>query len=283
MNLQAEEKAVVFKGVEKKYTLNRLFGTSEITAFKDLSFSIDKGGITGLLGLNGAGKTTILKLTAGLLFCNAGTVSVFGKSPLSPEAKKEIGFLPELPYFSPYENALDILKYYGALSGMKEPFISKRAEEVLEITGLAPHKNKKTGQFSKGMLQRLGIAQAIMHSPRLLILDEPASGLDPLAIRDIRNIISDASKKGTTVLLSSHSISEVEKICSKVIIMQEGRLARTVLREEWETGGGLEEIFINTVKIPEKNETVSAENGTEGSPCGTGEENKTHCASEEKE
>ncbi len=260
MGSTTEEKAVVFNNVEKKYTVNRLFGTCEITAFKDLSFSINKGVITGLLGLNGAGKTTILKLTTGLLFCTSGTVSVFGRSPLSLETKKLTGFLPELPYFSPFEKPLDILKYYGALSGMKEPFISKRAEEVLEITGLSPHKEKKTGQFSKGMLQRLGIAQAIMHEPELLILDEPASGLDPLAVRDIRQIISDTAKKGTTVLLSSHSISEVEKICSEVLIMKEGRLARTVQRHEWETGSGLEEIFINTVRTDDNYMSASLRN-----------------------
>ena len=239
--------AISFCNVEKKYKINRLFGTAELTAFKDLSFDIMKGETAGLLGLNGAGKTTIMKLIAGLIFCNEGKVEIFGKSPLKPEAKSLIGFLPELPYFPPNEKPLNVLKYYGKLSGLKEPYLSARANEALEITGLKPNQEKKIGQFSKGMLQRLGLAQALMHKPKILILDEPVSGLDPIAIRDFRNILSAEAANGTTILLSSHSISEVEKICGRVLIMKNGRLARTVQKEDWEKDGGLEEIFINEV------------------------------------
>lgn len=238
--------AISFKSVSKKYAVNSLSGRREITAFKNLSFDLHKGDAAVLLGLNGAGKTTILKLIAGLLFPSSGEISVFGKSPLEAGAKAEIGFLPELPYFPQYEKIASVLKFYGKLSGLKGSDLEEKTEKAIATTGLYPHRDKKIGEFSKGMLQRLGLAQAILHDPRLLLLDEPVSGLDPIAIRDIRCILSEMSKKGITILMSSHSISEAEKICGKALILNGGELAREISREEWEQEGGLEEVFIKT-------------------------------------
>lgn len=243
--------AINFFEVEKKYSVSKIIGTKEITAFSNLSFSIQSGEIAALLGLNGAGKTTIMKLIAGLLFCNKGKIEVFGGNPASKETKKKIGFLPELPYFSPAEKPINALKFYGSLSGLSGKELQNAAEETINLVGLAPHKNKKIGQFSKGMLQRLGLAQAILHKPSLLLLDEPVSGLDPLAIRDIRHTLSKLAENGTTILMSSHSISEVEKICTRALILKEGKLAKTIKKEEWENSG-LEEIFIKTVSEAEK-------------------------------
>jgi len=238
--------AVLFENAGKKYLLNSLSSSSWLTVFENLSFSVQQGEAAVLLGLNGTGKTTILKLITGLLFPSSGRITVFGKSPQEPETKSEIGFLPELPYFPPYEKPMSVLLFYGQLSGLKKSDLKEKAEKAIEITGLAPHRNKKISEFSKGMMQRLGLAQAILHEPRLMLLDEPASGLDPLAIRDIRKILSEMSRKGMTILMSSHSISDAEKICGKAIILKNGALARSVSRSEWEQEGGLEEVFIKT-------------------------------------
>ncbi|MCX5785410.1 MAG: ABC transporter ATP-binding protein [Elusimicrobia bacterium] len=240
---------VSFDGVGKIYRLRRFGRTPQVTALTDFTLDISKGEILGLLGLNGAGKTTVMKLLTGLLFPTTGMVSVFGLDPREPQAKNAIGFLPELPYFSPHVTPSAALRYYGRLSGMSPSALEAALPAVIEKVGLTPHTAKKISEFSKGMLQRLGLAQAVLHSPELLVLDEPVSGLDPLAIHDMRALISGLQAEGKTIFLSSHSISELEKICDRVIIMVCGRQARAVLRQEWETApGGLEALFVEAVK-----------------------------------
>lgn len=241
--------AVSFSAVEKTYKRPRLLGASYHTAVKDLSFELPAGCVTGLLGLNGAGKTTIMKLITGLLFPTAGKVRVFGHSPSEAAAKAKVGFLPELPYFPPQVRPGEALAYYGRLSGLSGAVLARAVESSMSKTGLEPHAAKRVSEFSKGMLQRLGLAQALMHGPELLVLDEPVSGLDPLAIHDIRALLAGLNAEGRAVFLSSHSISEVEKLCSRVLIMVKGRLSRSVERAEWERShGGLEKIFVEAVK-----------------------------------
>ncbi|HCC46721.1 MAG TPA: ABC transporter ATP-binding protein [Elusimicrobia bacterium] len=241
--------AVLFSGVEKTYRRPRLLGADYHTALKDLSFEIPPGEVTGLLGLNGAGKTTIMKLITGLLFPTAGKVRVFGHSPSEGAAKARVGFLPELPYFPPQVKPAEALAYYGRLSGLSGASLSAAVDSAMARTGLEPHAGKRVLEFSKGMLQRLGLAQALLHGPDLLVLDEPVSGLDPLAIHDIRSLLAGLNAEGKAVFLSSHSISEVEKLCSRVLIMVRGRLSRSVTRAEWEAArGGLEKIFVEAVK-----------------------------------
>ena len=244
-----KEKVVSFSGVSKIYRRPGLFRKVSVPALCGLNLSLDRGEIAGLLGLNGAGKTTIMKLMTGLLFPDAGDISVFGFPPSDVASKKRIGFLPELPYFYPYATADEALLYYAGLSGLKGPAARARVDAVIEKVGLKPHASKKVAEFSKGMMQRLGVAQAIVHDPELLILDEPVSGLDPLAIHEIRDLISQLNAEGRTVFLSSHSISELEKVTDRVFILVQGRLAKTVARAEWESAqGGLEGIFVQTVK-----------------------------------
>ena len=241
--------AVSFSDVEKIYRRPRLLGAVYHTGVKELSFEIPAGEVTGLLGLNGAGKTTIMKLICGLLFPTAGRLKVFGLSPAGGPAKARVGFLPELPYFPPQVKPGDALAYYGRLSGLSGPALDAAVEAAMRKTGLEPHAGKRVSEFSKGMLQRLGLAQALLHSPDLLILDEPVSGLDPLAIHDIRGLLAGLNAEGRTIFLSSHSISEVEKLCARVLIMVRGRLARTVKKAEWEAApGGLEAIFVEAVR-----------------------------------
>jgi len=235
--------------VYKSYRSPGLLRAKSIPALRGVSLELKRGEIAGLLGLNGAGKTTVMKLITGLLFPDAGSVSVFGRPPSDMNSKKLTGFLPELPYFYPYSTAPEALLYYAGLSGLKGPEIHRRISAVIEKVGLFPHVRKKAAEFSKGMMQRLGVAQAVVHGPELLILDEPVSGLDPLAIHEIRELISEFNGEGKTVFISSHSISELEKLSDKVFILVQGRLAKTVLRAEWEsTRGGLEEIFVQTVR-----------------------------------
>ncbi|MDD2804393.1 MAG: ABC transporter ATP-binding protein [Elusimicrobiales bacterium] len=241
--------AVSFSGVEKTYKRPRLLGADYHTAVKDLSFELPPGCVTGLLGLNGAGKTTIMKLITGLLFPTAGKVRVFGHSPADGAAKAKVGFLPELPYFPPQVRPGEALAYYGRLSGLSGAALARAAESAMAKTGLEPHAGKRVSEFSKGMLQRLGLAQALLHGPELLVLDEPVSGLDPLAIHDIRGLLAGLNAEGRAIFLSSHSISEVEKLCSRVLIMVKGRLSRSVERAEWEAAhGGLEKIFVEAVQ-----------------------------------
>ncbi|OGR71370.1 MAG: hypothetical protein A2179_01530 [Elusimicrobia bacterium GWC2_63_65] len=241
--------AVSFSAVEKTYKRPGFLGASYTTAVKDLSFEIPAGEITGLLGLNGAGKTTIMKLLTGLIFPSAGKVKVFGHAPTEGAAKARVGFLPELPYFPPHLKPAEALAYYGRLSGLAGPALAQAVRAAMDRTGLEPHAGKRVSEFSKGMLQRLGLAQALLHDPDLLVLDEPVSGLDPLAIHDIRGLLAGLNAEGRAVFLSSHSISEVEKLCSRVLIMVKGRLAVVVKRAQWEAApGGLETIFVEAVR-----------------------------------
>ncbi len=235
-----------FSGVCKVYKRSHLHSVKKTTALKDFTFDINKGEIIGLLGLNGAGKTTIMKLLSGLIFPTSGEIEIEGINPVLPDAKRKIGFLPELPYFYSYMTCVELLSYYGGLSGLAN--YKDRVCEIVEKVGLSRHVSKKISEYSKGMMQRLGIAQAVLHNPELLILDEPVSGLDPLAIHEIRNLIVETNKSGKTVFLSSHSISELEKICDRVIILGNGKILKVVLSEHWKQTESLEEIFIRTVK-----------------------------------
>ena len=235
-----------FSNISKIYKIKQFCSSRRNIALKNFNFDIKRGEIVGLLGLNGAGKTTVMKLLAGLIFPSSGEILIGGINPIFSGAKQKIGFLPELPYFYPYMTCIEILTYYAKLSGFKE--YKGKINKVIDKVGLTWHTSKKISEYSKGMMQRLGLAQAVLHEPELLILDEPVSGLDPLAIHDVRNLIAGINKEGTTVFLSSHSISELEKICHRVIILSLGGIVKTVECDAWKTAGGLEEIFINSIK-----------------------------------
>lgn len=243
------ETALSYSNVVKIYRKSHLGRVARTTGLNGLCMAVGKGEIFGLLGLNGAGKTTAMKLALGLLFPTSGRVEIFGLDPWSAECRNRIGFLPELPYFYSFLTPSESLRFYGRLSYMDAGILETRIRETLETVGLSPHSGRRVTEFSKGMLQRLGMAQALIHNPELLILDEPVSGLDPLAVHDFRALLSGLNRKGKTIFLSSHSISEVEKLCHRVAILVNGRVAQLVTQAEWEAAsGGLEEIFINAVR-----------------------------------
>ncbi len=240
--------ALGFRGVTKSYRRSHLGRTTVARGIDGLSFEVAAGEAFGLLGLNGSGKTTTFKLALGLLRPDSGSLSLLGAEP-GPASLARVGFLPELPCFYSHLTPDESLRFYGRLSGLHERELARRVPETLELVGLAKHAGRRLGEFSKGMVQRVGLAQAILHEPSLLVLDEPVSGLDPLAIKDFRDILQRLSAKGTTLLLSSHSISEVEKVCHRVAILKEGRLARVLAQRDWQSAsGGLEALFVETVR-----------------------------------
>lgn len=209
--------AIEIEGAKKHYGGGR-------EAVRDVSLVVERGAVHGLLGPNGAGKTTTLKMLLGLVWPSGGTFRLLGE-PAGAAARVRLGFLPEQPYFPSLLTARQVMRFYGRLSGLDDATIAKRTPELLARVGLAGRESTSVNRFSRGMLQRLGIAQALIGSPELLILDEPASGLDPVGQRDVRNLILEQRDAGTTVLLSSHQLSEVEAVCDEVTILNRGRVA----------------------------------------------------------
>jgi ABC-2 type transport system ATP-binding protein len=193
-------------------------------ALYPLRLTVEEGEIFGFLGPNGAGKTTTLKILMGLVFPTAGTARILGREWTNPEVKAQIGFLPEQPYFYDYLTAHELLDYYGQLSGVSAKDRKRRAEEVLALVGLTEVKGVQLRKFSKGMLQRVGIAQAILHNPKLVFFDEPMSGLDPLGRREVRDLMSQLKDQGKTVFFSTHILSDAEALCDRVAIIHKGEL-----------------------------------------------------------
>ena len=214
--------AIVITGARKLYTV---FPRAERVAVDDVTLEVPQGAIHGLLGPNGAGKTTTLKMLLGLVRPTAGTFTVLGIDSRTRAGRAKLGFLPEQPYFPPQLTAAQAMRLYARLSGVPESQIAARTGELLDRVGLEGRASTVLSAFSRGMLQRLGIAQAIVSRPKVVVLDEPASGLDPLGQRDIRNLMLQLRDGGATVLLSSHQLSEAEAVCDRVSIMSRGRVA----------------------------------------------------------
>ena len=241
--------ALEFRSVTKTYIRSHLGRTTRSRGIVDLTWEVPEGESFGLLGLNGSGKTTTFKLAMGLLRPTSGEVRILGRSSADAVALAEVGFLPELPYFYPFLTPREALRFYGRLSGLREDQLPERIGRTLDLVGLAENGNRRMGEFSKGMVQRVGLAQAVLHDPRLIILDEPVSGLDPLAIKEFRELLGELRKRGKTLVVSSHSISELEKVCDQVGILKDGRLVRSIAHQEWEAAcEGLEGLFVETVR-----------------------------------
>ncbi len=193
-------------------------------ALKPLHLSVAEGEIFGFLGPNGAGKTTTLKLLVGLVFPSAGSARILGRDINDPTVKAQIGFLPEQPYFYDYLTARELLEYYAQLSGVDAKARSGKVEQVLHRVGLGDAASLQLRKFSKGMLQRVGIAQAIVHEPKLLFFDEPMSGLDPMGRREVRDLMDQLKHEGKTVFFSTHILSDAETLCDRVAVIHQGEL-----------------------------------------------------------
>ena len=223
--------AIVVEGVTKIFKPNWP-GLRPVTALDGLSFTVRRGEIYGFLGPNGAGKTTTLKILLGLMKPTAGRAEVLGRPVGDVRTKALIGFLPESPYFYDYLTAEEFLRFYGQLAGLGGNILEGRISEMLTLVGLVEARSRQLRKYSKGMLQRVGLAQALIHDPELVILDEPMSGLDPIGRKQVRDLILGLRDRGKTVCFSTHIISDVEMICDRVGIVVKGTLWAAGLVEE---------------------------------------------------
>jgi ABC-2 type transport system ATP-binding protein len=215
--------AIEILGLEKTYSVG-FWRKKPKYALRPLNLAIEEGEVFGFLGPNGAGKTTTLKLLMGLIFPTAGSARILGMEVDDPRMKAQIGFLPEQPYFYDYLTARELLEYYGQLSGVDPRQRSRKVNEVLQRVGLPDVGAVQLRKFSKGMLQRVGIAQAILHDPKVVFFDEPMSGLDPMGRREVRDLMAQLKLEGKTVFFSTHILSDAEALCDRVGIIHQGEL-----------------------------------------------------------
>ncbi len=242
--------AIEILGLEKTYMVG-FWRKRPKCALRPLNLTVEEGEIFGFLGPNGAGKTTTLKLLMGLIFPTAGSARILGREWTDPEIKAQIGFLPEQPYFYDYLTAHELLEYYGQLSGVPARDRKRRAEEVLAQVGLRDVHGVQLRKFSKGMLQRVGIGQAILHDPKLVFFDEPMSGLDPMGRRDVRDLMEQLKHAGKTVFFSTHILSDAEALCDRVAIIHRGELRGVGAVEDLTSGvQGRVEIIWQSTQIP---------------------------------
>ena len=215
-------KPLQIRGLTKEFRLG-LRGR-RVLVLDRLDLEVEQGEIFGFLGHNGAGKTTTLKLLMGLLVPTAGTALILGRPIEDVAVRQRVGFLPESPYFYEYLPAEEVLTFYGQLFGLGGAPLARKIDELLEMVSMVDARRLPLGKFSKGMLQRIGLAQALINDPQLVILDEPMSGLDPIGRRDVRDIILRLREDGKTVFFSTHILPDVEMICDRVGILVRGRL-----------------------------------------------------------
>src|SRR3984893_2800201 len=215
--------AIEILGLEKIYSVG-FWRKKPKHALRPLHLTVEEGEIFGFLGPNGAGKTTTLKLLMGLIFPTAGSARILGMAVDDPRMKAQIGFLPEQPYFYAYLTARELLEYYGQLSGVEAKQRSRKVNEILQRVGLPDAGGVQLRKFSKGMLQRVGIAQAILHDPKVVFFDEPMSGLDPMGRREVRDLMEQLKHEGKTVFFSTHILSDAEALCDRVAIINKGEL-----------------------------------------------------------
>jgi ABC-2 type transport system ATP-binding protein len=217
--------AIEILGLEKIYKVG-FWRKKPKRALSPLNLTVEDGEIFGFLGPNGAGKTTTLKMLMGLVFPTSGTARILGMELDDPRMKAQIGFLPEQPYFYDHLTARELLNYYGQLSGVPAKKRDHKIGEVLRRVGLPDVGSIQLRKFSKGMLQRVGIAQAILHDPKVVFFDEPMSGLDPMGRREVRDLMEQLKREGKTVFFSTHILSDAEALCDRIAIMHLGKLRR---------------------------------------------------------
>ncbi|MDD5644069.1 MAG: ABC transporter ATP-binding protein [bacterium] len=256
------ENAIEIKALKKIY--RDFWNRPKVTAVNGLDLTVKKGEIFGMLGPNGSGKTTVLKLLLGLIFPSSGSIKVMGASPENIGNKKNIGYMPEESYLYGFLNADEILDFYGKLNAMPEKIRKKRINEVLDIVGLSEARKRRVADYSKGMSRRIGLAQVLLKDPDLVLLDEPTIGLDPIGAGEIKNIIKKLKDRGKTVLLSSHLLAEVQTICDRIAILYNGKLVREGNVDDLLTEGNKTEIIVSGLKtgdIDKIKELISGSGG----------------------
>ena len=237
------EDVVRLAGVSK--TFHDFWLRPTVKAVDGLSLSVKRGEVFGLLGPNGSGKSTTIKMILGLLAPSGGTVSLFGRPPQSTEARRRLGYLPELSYLHPFLTAQETLAYYGGLSGLSRREAKSRARELLEMVGLSSAAKRPAGGFSKGMARRLALSAALIGRPELLVLDEPTSGLDPISTKEVKTLVKELRAGGMTILTTSHLLADAQDICDRVMILNRGRCVAEGLVSE--LGSSLEDFFLAKV------------------------------------
>ncbi len=218
-----QEFAINVQSLGKTYSDGIIF-RRKLEALKDVSFSVNQGEVFGLLGPNGAGKTTLVKILLGIIRKSGGSATMLGLSAGSRSGRKMVGYLPEHLRIPPHLTGYTALECYGNLSNVPSSVIRQKRDDLLRLVGLADRATDRVKKYSKGMLQRLGLAQSLLHDPKLLVLDEPTDGLDPRARADMRQIIKELKERGVTIFLNSHILQEVEMICERVAILDRGQL-----------------------------------------------------------
>lgn len=213
---------VSVKGLKKVF--KDFWGRPKARAVNDVSFEIKRGQVFGLLGPNGSGKSTTVKILLGLLYPTKGHVEVFGHSPRHVQTKSRIGYLPEESYLYKYLDSAETIDFFGSLFDLPKDERKRRSEQLLEMVGLKNVQRRTVGEFSKGMQRRIGLAQALINDPDLVILDEPTAGLDPIGCREVKDLILALAKRGKTVILSSHLLSDVEDVCDQAVIYYGGKI-----------------------------------------------------------
>jgi ABC-2 type transport system ATP-binding protein len=222
--------AVEVEGLTKIFPIP--FRKQSIAAVRDLNLRVEPGEVYGLLGPNGSGKSTTLKIILGLVSPTRGQTQIFGRDSARVATREAVGFLPESPYFYKFLTGAETLRFFGKLCGLSGSELKDRVQQLLDLVGLTEARNQRLNTYSKGMLQRIGLAQALINEPKLVVLDEPTAGVDPAGSRDIRDLIVDLKKRGVTVLLSSHLLEQVQEICDRVGILSKGALVREGPLEE---------------------------------------------------
>jgi ABC-2 type transport system ATP-binding protein len=233
MSSPAQDPALEIAGLDKRYTTG-LFRRTHHTALRGITLRVPRGEVFGYLGPNGAGKTTTLKILMGLVFADAGQVRILGHPLESSAWRYSAGYTPEHPYFYDYLTPREYLAYVGRLLGLPSPLVRDRTQELLALVGLSRSIDVPLRRFSKGMVQRLGLAQALVNDPELLFLDEPMSGLDPIGRRMVRDVILRLRERGKTVFFSTHILSDAETLCDRIGVLRAGELL---------TAGRLDEIL----------------------------------------
>jgi len=222
-----------------------------LRAVDNLTLRIEAGQVYGLLGPNGSGKSTTLKILLGLLDPTAGTCAIFGHASGRAEARCRLGYLPESPHFYRFLTGRELVEFYGRICGLRSPGLGRRVSEVIAWVGLADSADRRVGTYSKGMLQRIGLAQALVHDPELVVLDEPTAGVDPAGVATITEMIHRLRAAGKTVLLTSHLPDQIEEVCDRIAILDHGRLVLEGPVEELARAGDRMALVMKTLPPPE--------------------------------